>query len=55
MGKCVYCKGEVSNNALDVCNKCGVRVWGDKMFNAIVSQMQASQERGDLNQGSVDC
>ena len=54
MGKCVYCKGDVSNGALDVCNRCGVKVWGEKMFKAIVSGMEASKERGDLEQGSVD-
>ena len=54
MGKCVYCKGNVSNKALDVCDSCGVKVWGQKMFKAIVSGMEASQVRGDLEQGSVN-
>lgn len=53
--KCVYCKGNVlEDSALDVCERCGVKVWGPKMFNAIKSSMAASRERGDLEQGSVD-
>jgi len=47
--KCVYCKCEVSSNcALDVCDRCGVGVWGQKMFSAIKSQMEDAKERGDL-------
>jgi hypothetical protein len=54
MGKCVYCKGAViEDSALDVCERCGVKVWGPTMFKAIQSNMAASRERGDLNQGSV--
>ena len=54
MGKCVYCKGSVvEGSALDVCEKCGVRVWGAKMFKAIQGNMAASKERGDLEQGNV--
>lgn len=53
-GKCVYCKSPVSEGAaLDVCDKCGVKVWGLKMFKAIQSNMSASRERGDLEQGNV--
>ena len=55
VGKCVYCKGKVrEDSALDVCDICGVKVWGTKMFKAIQSNMSASKERGDLEQGSVD-
>ena len=53
MGKCVYCKSEASNKALDVCDRCGVKIWGMKMFKAIVSGMEESKERGDLEQGNV--
>ncbi len=54
MGKCVYCKGNVDEgSALDVCEKCGVKVWGLKMFKAIQGNMAASRERGDLEQGNV--
>ena len=53
MGKCVYCKGEVNNKALDVCDQCGAKIWGPKMFKAIVSNMEGAKDRGDLEQGNV--
>ena len=54
MGRCVYCKTEINDErAVDVCDMCGRRVWGDKMFNAIKENMGSSRERGDLNQGLV--
>ncbi len=54
MGKCVYCKGEIGDDrAVDVCNRCGVGVWGEKMFQAILDNMGNAREKGDLFQGSV--
>jgi len=38
---------------IDFCEKCGVGVWGPKMFKAIVDQMNTAKDRGDLNQGLV--
>jgi hypothetical protein len=53
-GKCVYCKGQITGNrALDVCDNCGVKVWGPKMFKAILANMEDSRDRGDLEQGNV--
>ncbi len=47
--KCVYCLGEIlDGRALDVCDRCGVGVWGHKMFNAILQNMDDARERGDL-------
>jgi len=40
-------------SVIDFCNRCGVGVWGEKMFNAIVSSMEKSRANGDLFQGSV--
>ncbi len=52
--KCIYCKGEISSESVvDVCRRCGIGVWGEKMFNAIVSNMENAKEAGDLYQGSV--
>ena len=49
MKKCVYCGKEInSNNLIDFCEKCGKGVWGEKMFNAIVKNMEEANERGDL-------
>jgi len=54
MKKCIYCNQEiVDGRAVDVCDKCGVRVWGEKMFKAIINNMQNAREKGDLYQGSV--
>ena len=55
MGKrCVYCKNEIGDErAVDVCDRCGLHVWGDKMFKAIIQNMDKAKEKGDLMQGSV--
>lgn len=52
--KCVYCKCEISDGrAVSVCDKCGHKVWGNKMFNTIKNNMNNAREKGDLHQGSV--
>ncbi len=54
VNKCVYCKGEINDDrAVDVCNKCGVGVWGEKMFQTIIDNMGKARDVGDLYQGSV--
>jgi len=53
--KCVYCNGEIAQeSAIDVCDPCGVGVWGPKMFKAIRDQMSNAKDRGDLHQGLVN-
>lgn len=52
--KCIYCKSEIQEESvIDFCRRCGVGVWGEKMFNAIVQSMEKARDAGDLNQGSV--
>ena len=52
--KCVYCKCPVADGSVvDFCERCGIETWGAKMFNAIKTGMEASRERGDLEQGQV--
>jgi len=47
--KCIYCGTEVSSDSvIDFCNRCGIGVWGEKMFNTIVKNMEDARERGDL-------
>ena len=47
--KCVYCLLEIQDKrALDVCNKCVVGVWGERMFNAILQGMNNADKKGDL-------
>ncbi len=54
VNKCIYCKvGLEESSVVDVCRRCGIGVWGEKMFNAIVNNMQNAKEAGDLYQGSV--
>ena len=52
--RCIYCKTDIDENAVvDVCERCGVGVWGQKMFQAIKDNMENARANGDLNQGSV--
>lgn len=55
MGKnCIYCKSELSESSvIDFCERCGHSVWGEKMFKAIVTNMESAQSEGNLNQGSI--
>ena len=47
--KCIYCNAEVaSESVIDFCDKCGKSVWGEKMFNAIVENMENARENNDL-------
>ncbi len=49
MKRCVYCKAELTDGRdIDVCDKCGFKVWGEKMFNTIVQNMKNARENGDL-------
>lgn len=51
---CIYCKSEIDQNSVvDVCIRCGRAVWGDKMFKAIMTNMQDARESGSLEQGSI--
>lgn len=52
--KCIYCKTELADDSVvDVCRRCGIGVWGEKMFNAIIENMEGAKTKGDLYQGSV--
>jgi len=49
MKKCIYCGAEVhENSVIDFCENCGRRVWGDKMFAAILENMERARDNGDL-------
>ncbi|MEK6875381.1 MAG: hypothetical protein AABX30_01735 [Nanoarchaeota archaeon] len=47
--KCIYCKIEIpEEHVIDFCEKCGIGVFGEKLFQTIVSNMEDARERGDL-------
>ena len=47
--KCIYCQVEIPNECvIDFCEKCGKNVWGEKMFNTIVKNMETARANGDL-------
>lgn len=51
---CIYCKSEIPDESvIDFCSRCGVGVWGEKMFNTIVQSMESARSSGNLNQGSI--
>jgi len=53
--KCVYCGCKIDDECVvDVCERCGVGVWGPKMFKAILDSMGNAREKGDLYQGLVN-
>ena len=49
MRKCVYCNSEIlDKRAMQICDRCGEKVWGKKMFDAIKKVTDDAEERGDL-------
>ena len=47
--KCIYCSAEVPDESvIDFCDKCGIGVWGEKMFKTIVNNMETARDNGDL-------
>ena len=47
--KCIYCHEEVSDNCVvDFCERCGKGVWGEKMFNTIIQNMERARDNKDL-------
>lgn len=53
-GKCVYCKKEVpSHRTMQICNDCGCKVWGPKMFEAILKGTDSEAEKGNMELGRV--
>lgn len=54
MPKCIYCKTALPDDSvLDVCRRCGIGVWGENMYNAILKNMGDAKESGNLYQGSI--
>lgn len=48
--KCMYCSSKINDDSvLDVCRRCGIGVWGERMFDTIVGKMENARERGNIN------
>jgi uncharacterized UBP type Zn finger protein len=55
MRKCVYCDTEVPiERAMQICDRCGVGVWGKKQWEHIKKTTDDAQDRGDLEFNSCD-
>lgn len=53
MKKCIYCKKALDDKSvMDFCESCGIKVWGPKMYKAILEGFQEAGQKGDLNQGN---
>jgi len=47
--KCIYCKEKIPDElVVDFCERCGKSVWGEKMYRAILENMEKARENGDL-------
>ena len=47
--KCIYCHEEIPEDfVVDFCEKCGKNVWGERMFNVIIQNMEKARENNDL-------
>jgi len=54
MAKCVYCKGDVSDErTMQICDRCGSSVWGHKMFQTILQGTNSEKEKGNMELGKV--
>ena len=53
--KCIYCGREIVDDCVvDFCEICGKKVWGEKMFDAIVQNMENARENEDLCSSNLD-
>ena len=47
--KCVYCGRDVNDDrSMEICDICGEKVLGRKMFGAIKTQTDEARDKGDL-------
>ena len=54
MKSCIYCKCQLEDSQIiDFCERCGKGAFGEKIFNAIVANMNEANRRGDLDQNRI--
>jgi hypothetical protein len=46
--KCIFCSSELPHSVIEICRICGEKVWGEKMFNTIIKNMEEARDKGDL-------
>jgi uncharacterized UBP type Zn finger protein len=52
--KCIYCCSEISpDRTMQICDNCGIKVWGEKMFKAILNSTETEKEKGNMELGRV--
>ena len=49
MRKCVYCGSDLHDDrSMEICDRCGEKVWGKKMFDAIKKTTNDARDKGNL-------
>jgi hypothetical protein len=49
MVKCVFCNIDIlDNRSMEICDKCGISVWGLKQWNNIKKTTDEARDKGDL-------
>ncbi len=49
MRRCVYCNSDIHDSrSMEICDRCGEKVWGKKMFDAIKKNTDEARDKGDL-------
>jgi len=55
MRKCVYCNTEITDDrSMQICDRCGVGVWGKKQWENIRKTTDEARDKGDLEFNSPE-
>ncbi len=53
--KCVYCNSNIlDGRSMEICDSCGEKVWGKKMFDAIKKVTDEERDKGNLSPMNPD-